>query len=449
MDSVLEQIVKKLYRILYSLDRGRLLFRDSVTQNLQILYGKQAEEKRIEHNLKKVKLTLLSILGGLILTVFGFLSALSESQITDEGLIERTGYEEGGREILLQAQTEGEKYDLTLQLEAQYYTVQQLRDMLPGAKEALEKAILGENASTDQVTEALNLIDHLPGYPFAIDWSCANYAVLHTDGEIAAKEIPPEGLVTMLTASMTYPGFEELYTFPVHVVPKELSGHEAMQGAIEELLVSQEEVGRTDKAFRLPTSIDGKQITWSEPLDASPGYILLFGIAIGVLVFFVQDEGIKEAMEKRNDSLQADYPTLISKLSIYMASGWTLRLSWAQVVREYEHLRGEMRPAYEEMKTTLREMESGMSEGEAYLRFGHRTQLQEYRKLATLLEQNLKKGAGSLGRLLAEEARLALQEKKHSVRTQGEKISSKLLMPMMLQLGVVMAMILLPAFMAM
>ena len=47
---------------------------------------------------------------------------------------------------------------------------------------------------------------------------------------------------------------------------------------------------------------------------------------------------------------------------------------------------------------TYREMEDGMGELEALRRFGERNPLREYRKLALLLEQNLRREPGNFWR---------------------------------------------------
>ena len=51
---------------------------------------------------------------------------------------------------------------------------------------------------------------------------------------------------------------------------------------------------------------------------------------------------------------------------------------------------------YEEMGVALREMNSGISEVEAYERFGKRCGVLEYIKFGALLTQNLRKGSRSL-----------------------------------------------------
>ncbi len=451
MDRVVKKWLQQLNFRLHRWDRGRLLFRESVSRDMKTLYGKQSDRYLAEHDQKKVKLACLGIGVGLLLMILSFLGDLSGGELAADGTISRNGYEEASKDLQLQAQVDGETYDLQIEVEARRYTEQQLEEMTVDAADALERQILEENPSTDEVSTPLKLEDAMEGYPFTVEWSCSDYAVLHADGSIAAEQIPEEGLPVMLTAVLRYYDYEKIISFPVRVVQPELTAQEKLLRTLQQSVAVAEEEKRNEETMRLPKEADGKEIRWKEPVSFGATGFGLFGVLIGALLFWGMDRDVRSAVEKRGEELKRDYPGIVRKLSIYMASGWTLRLAWEQVVREYERhcASGREKAAYDEMTVTMREMESGMTEGEAYLRFGHRTGLQQYRKLATLMEQNLKKGSGSLVRLLSEEARLAMQERRHQARSRGEKMSSKLLVPMMIQLGIVMLMILLPAFLAM
>ncbi|MDE7046257.1 MAG: hypothetical protein K2O97_14890, partial [Acetatifactor sp.] len=88
---------------------------------------------------------------------------------------------------------------------------------------------------------------------------------------------------------------------------------------------------------------------------------------------------------------------------------------------------------------------SGVSEASAYEHFGKRTCLQEYVRLSTLLTQNLKKGNSALLERLRAEADRAGEERLQNCKRLGEEAGTKLLVPMVLMLLVVMVMIMIPA----
>jgi len=94
-------------------------------------------------------------------------------------------------------------------------------------------------------------------------------------------------------------------------------------------------------------------------------------------------------------------------------------------------------------------LHSGISEGQSYEHFGRRTGLQEYIRLSTLLAQNLKRGNSTLLERLREEVEKSAEERLQQSKRLGEEAGTKLLVPMVLMLAVVMAMIMVPAFSSM
>ena len=67
-------------------------------------------------------------------------------------------------------------------------------------------------------------------------------------------------------------------------------------------------------------------------------------------------------------------------------------------------------------------------------------------KLGTLLSQNIRKGNKDLLLKLRQEAAVALEERKNRARKAGEEAGTKLLLPMMMMLCIVMVLIMIPAY---
>ena len=143
-----------------------------------------------------------------------------------------------------------------------------------------------------------------------------------------------------------------------------------------------------------------------------------------------------------------DYPDLMWKMTMLLGAGLTIKGTFQRMAKQYYRDRRKLRYVYEEVLYTCREMESGVSEAEAYERFGRRCGLPEYIQLGSVLSQNLKKGARGLTALLEEEALSSMTERKNNARKLGEKAGTKLLFPMILMLGIVMVILMVPAFLA-
>lgn len=95
----------------------------------------------------------------------------------------------------------------------------------------------------------------------------------------------------------------------------------------------------------------------------------------------------------------------------------------------------------------MQEMRDGVSEGKALERFGRKCRLMPYLKFSSVIGQNLKKGAEGILELLEREALEAAQQRRERVLRMGETAGTKLLFPMMVMLGLVMGIIMIPAFM--
>ena len=100
------------------------------------------------------------------------------------------------------------------------------------------------------------------------------------------------------------------------------------------------------------------------------------------------------------------------------------------------------------MAISLAGLKTGVHESKVYKDFGRRCGIKQYMKLASLFEQNRKTGMSNLRNLLGIEAVAAWEERVNLARRIGEEASTKLLLPLFLMLGVVMAMVMVPAMMA-
>ena len=129
----------------------------------------------------------------------------------------------------------------------------------------------------------------------------------------------------------------------------------------------------------------------------------------------------------------------------------TIRNAWEKIVQNYEQQKESMgkRPLYEEMLVTLHEIQGGVSESEAYERFGKRCGTSTYMKFGAMLSQNLRKGSKGISDILRMEAIQSFENRKSTAKRLGEEAGTKLLMPMLGMLAVVFIMVMVPAFLSM
>ena len=175
---------------------------------------------------------------------------------------------------------------------------------------------------------------------------------------------------------------------------------------------------------------------------------MLLGIVLTLFLYVSEQEKKKQEIKLREMQLALDYPQMVSKFTLYLGAGMTVRKAWYRIVGDYEsqkEIKGK-RAVYEEMIYTMHEIQGGSPEGECYEKFGERCGLQTYKKFAAILSQNLKKGTKGLTSLLNQEAKQAFEERKSLAKQLGEEAGTKMLIPMFLMLAVVLVIIVVPAF---
>jgi hypothetical protein len=303
--------------------------------------------------------------------------------------------------------------------------------------------------------------------PFTLAWESSRYAVLDTDGSIFnedyAQEQAEEVELTALLTCGDYQ-FQKKMNFVVRAPIR--SEQEKLQDTVSTALLKAEKETAERESFTLPDSAGDISLSWREDVEDVSAGLLILGIVICILVWYVTDYRLHEKTKQRNRQLAIDYPQLTSKFVLYMGAGMSVRNVFYKCAEEYRQKlaaqkarddpegkrcsgnsrRHAGRWLYEEVLLVCNELDSGVPEAEAYMHFGRRCHLRQYTKLCTLLVQNLRRGNDTLLQVLQEEAESSFEERKNLARELGEEAGTRLLFPMMIMLGITMLIIIVPAY---
>lgn len=365
-------------------------------------------------------------------------------------VIFRTSYGGGRTKEELQVSVDGqlEKERIEIEVGEQEYRDDEIRQIFQEIIDELDKVVLGENASFDHVDKPLVLITESSKYPVVIQWELDNYEVLTASGEILQESAVEEGTLVNLKAVLSYGAYEAEHVIAAMIYPESKTKEEELLEKIQKSVERQEAQTREEGEFVLPKELDGKRLEWSKKPDYR-GYVVLgFGVVICILYVWNQKQDLKEKKEKEKAQMIRDYPDILNQFTLLLSTGVTVKSAWNKIVEDYESRkeRSGVRAAYEEMKITCHEMQGGISELQAYERFGKRCDVVIYMKFGALLSQNLRKGSKGLSGLLKMEAMQAFENRKAAARRAGEEAGAKLMIPMFGMLAVVMMVIILPAF---
>lgn len=142
----------------------------------------------------------------------------------------------------------------------------------------------------------------------------------------------------------------------------------------------------------------------------------------------------------RSEEMMGDFSEVISKLALLTNAGMIFREAWEEVAYTGD------RALYKEMQTAIDEMNNGFAEVDALFRFGTRCVVPEIKKFTSTVVQGITKGNSELSIMLQNQSKEVWNLRRQMIRRQGEKASSKLMIPIMIMFVGILVMILIPIF---
>ncbi len=430
---------------------GKYPGRAQVEEQLRLLCTDRNIGERVEgYYVEKLALVLKILAGGLALTLVLALSAGSDGVLT-EGYFLRRKEQSYTQELTMITDT-GTEETISVEVEPQGRSEEESREILENAAAGLESIILGENSSLEEVRSNLNLVREIDGTPVTVEWELDNYESINLDGSLRLENLKEEGSPTVLTARLFCEGEEAVCQMAVIAYPPLLTEEERRRQAVEEAIAASQEESSREEWQKLPEVVDGQAVSWKE--NVSSGFLIGLALTLfsAAAIYIAKDRELGKEAKQRDLQMQRDYSRIVSKLVLLMGAGTAVRNAWEMIVKDYRKKRENgqegLRYAYEEMALACHEMQSGVAETRAYENFGIRCRLPCYLKLSALLEQNLRKGNKGLSQMLQTEVSEAFEQRKECALSQGEEASTKLLLPMVMMLAVVMLLILIPAGMS-
>lgn len=363
----------------------------------------------------------------------------------------RPGYGENEYVYTLQAQYDNGNYTLEVPVSARKLTGSEMQVAFDSAFELICDRMPGANPSLSEVRSDLVFTTSVPEYGIKVDYTLDDYSVINCFGEVTNKDVGADGAKYSVHAEISYNEFSQIYEIPVTVLPPEYSDEEILINKITSELEKADGVN-IDEYMQLPETVDGSRVIFTNQPESKTPVILLLALAAFVFWYYKKFVMKKKEDSKREEQLKLDYSEIVSKLSLLMGAGMSGANAFGKISHDYitarETKNEPARYAYEEIAATSNRISSGISEAEAYAAFGRACRVHSYIKLASLMTQNVVKGAEGFNAMLANEVTEAFAERKALARTKGEEAGTKLLMPMILMLGIVLVIIIVPAFMS-
>lgn len=370
---------------------------------------------------------------------------------TQSTSLERPEFGETQSYSLIVEGLETEPQEITVEIDGQEPSGEGMQSVFNEAYVSIQQEMLGENLSLQEVRSNLTLPSSTI-YGIRVTWTSLNPELIDDYGAIVAETIPEEGVLANLQAKLSYSMYSYYYELTVRIMPPE-KDRQYFMSVLQKAINDSNNSSKEEKMVALPDEIEGRQITFLTEKRQPLKFLPLLFLLLSVVVCIVEQQKKKEAYEKRNKQLLRDYPEFVLELGLMIQCGLTIRAAWNRLAADYENRRskcaGSKRFLYEEMIVTRNHIEAGASEAAAYGAFGRRCKLLCYIRLGSNLEQNMKQGISGLVGMLDQELTQALELRRNQALKAGEHMETMMLIPMSVLLGLVMAILIIPAFMNM
>lgn len=390
------------------------------------------------------RLSRILLISGTILTIVLGIRAFGETGLEEGAVLPKKEPGEGAYEQELIAYVEEQKIPLTVTVEEVRLSEEDALEMLERAKKELDRLVLGENESFTKISTAICFVDQISDTPVEVTWIEKASDFFGSDGRLREELTIAEPLECMISAILTCQEISIDYEARLTILPREMSLKTSLEKQIQENGENEKEA----KGLSLPTVWKGSEISWRKPMDLTFFYVLLLTAAAAVFLRVGAKRDAHEEKKKRQEAYEREYAQIVSKFTMLLSAGISVRNAWERIVLLYLKKSAEESPIMEEMNWAYRELQKGRSELEVYEFFGTRVGVVSYKKLMALFISDKKRGSIRLLDAMNQEMLEAWENQKRSAKQQGEKLGTKLLIPMMGMLLVVFLMILVPAFLS-
>lgn len=362
-----------------------------------------------------------------------------------EGRLERTQAGEEDTSQMLVVTEQGQDQDISVHVSSMTRSLEEKNELIDLAMREIEETVLGENESPDMIYEDLDMRRTYQEGTVSALWKFDNNLVIDTTGRLIRENIEEDTLV-QATCTLTCEDSSQLYIQSFNIIKPTTATESGFKYLLEKSLEEMDAHTRDKEVLVLPDRVGDVDLKW-KLRDSNRGIQLaLFGIVTSVMLYVAEKEDIKRKKRDRIKRMETDYPEIVSMLSLYVGAGISVKGAFTRIAASKKHMvQAGDHPGFEGVLMLTRDMDDGKGEIDAYKDFGKRMEQKDYRKLSLLLTQNLRKGSNQLIDQLEKEEHAAFEERKTRAKIAGEEASTKLLLPMMGLLIIVIVVLIFPA----
>ncbi len=175
-------------------------------------------------------------------------------------------------------------------------------------------------------------------------------------------------------------------------------------------------------------------------LSGPDNILIMFGLGL-VLAFVVYYYFMQQSIttiKNLSKKYISEFPSIVSTIALLVNAGMVLREAWDIVAF------GGETEMHEQMQKVTEDRNNGVSEADALSAMSRRCATPEISKFISMVIQGLDKGSSDLAYTLREQSDEMWELKQQKLLQEGEKASSKLLIPIMVMFVGILIMIMMP-----
>ena len=394
--------------------------------------------------LSERQICVLAFMLGVSCTVLMGINAFKDTKLENGYEVLRNEPKEGSYEESLIATIGEEQVSLNITVSERMLNETEVKEELEDARKQISEFLKGENESLKKITTDLNFLTEIPGTSVEIQWIDKASDYFSSEGERRKEVVITEPVEIGLSAILTCQKFSEDYETTITLIPVTMDTIDGLQRLLEE--ENQQQVD--SKIFKLPNFYEGNDVTWRKKLDTTFVLVFVLTIMTMFLIKFAGKRDQENTKKERLELLEKEYAKLVSKFTMLLSAGLSIRNAWERIVLLYRRRGNTEGVLFQELNWGLLQMQKGVSEMDVYEAVGIRFGDVHYKKLMAMFISERKRGSVNLLAAMNQEMLSAWEEQKRKSRQHGEKIGAKLLLPMMGMLGIVFVIVMMPALLS-
>ena len=367
--------------------------------------------------------------------------SFTESHGSQEFVLEREDYNGSEREYEL-VLTSGEMSETgSIKVAPVELTRQEFDVLTEEMFLRMEERVMGEGGTFSRVTGDITLPVADENDVIRIEWNSHDPEYLTSFGRVLRENLPEDSVSVVLTAKAYYMDYEAECDYAVTIV-KEVE-EKTVYAHAEDELAKLEKAERNRRQLILPGEIEGVSISMPVNKISNTFKLSVFGCILCITVAGLAAGRLREEERLRDEALKSQFTDFVSRLSLLIAAGMTIRAALSNIMKENKKNRNTI--LVDEIKYSLNQIETGANEAAVYEELGLRLGLPGYRRLFSNLSHGVSVSDEKLLKLMDDEIRQAVGEQHDNIRERGEKATTALLIPMVMLLAVTMLIVIYPA----